>query len=222
MKPPVKDFTMKLYFKGLLPLIDISHDGQKPACECSHTPFNPVNHVLESSVTYKDGAIFWHCSQCGMPNIYKVTNDGITVINKPKQEGKEYTLYGVIARVQTSDDNIDYHAWRVRLYPPVFDEHKMRGYGALSCKYMGYVNDSSHNDGYLEIVGGHNRRSAPTLKRGDLRLSLALLLRDGMGFYEEACEGCGTVLEVNPSFKHSYDRLTDPLYCCQCRSRMME
>ena len=208
---------MRLYFEGLLPLIDISPDSYQPACKCSHTPFNRVNHVLESGVTYQDGVIYWSCSQCGKTNVYKMTNDGITVINKPKQEDKEYTLCGVIARVQTSNDNIDYHAWRVKLYPPVFDENKVRGYGALSCKYMGYVNDSPYNDGDFEIVDGHNQRSTPDLKR-----SLALLLRDGMGFYEEKCQGCSTVLEVNPSFKHSYDRLTDPLYCCQCHSRMME
>ena len=209
---------MRLYFHGLLPLLDLGRDHYQPYCrKCSHTPFDRATLVFEDCVTYQEGVIYWQCSKCESMNVYKMTNDGIKTINRIYDHSKDYTLCAVVAKVQTSNDNIDYHAWRVKIYRPRLDGSQKRGYSALRCQYKGYVNDSPSNDGQFEIIDGHNQRSSP-----DLKLAISLVLNARLGFYEEPCEGCGTILEVSPSWKHSYDPYSEPPYCDKCRCRLME
>ena len=215
-EPPEKDHPMRLYFNGLLPLIDLG--DEQPACvKCNRTPFNLVNHVFEYGVKYDDGNIYWSCGLCKAANTYKMTNDDVEFISRANQNGQEYTKGAVIARIQTSNDNIDYHSWTVRLYKPILDNEKERGYSALSYRYKGYVNDSPYNDCEFHVVDGHNQKT-----HHDLKHALCLLLNSDLGYYEEPCDGCGTILEVSPSWKHSYDKLSESLYCCQCHSIMIE
>lgn len=209
---------MRLYFCGLTPLIDISVDGYQPSCRhCSKTPFNRVNHVLQDNVTYEDGVIYWSCTRCDQQNRYRLTNENIRTVNKPIDKPNGSILYAVIAKVAGNDDNIDYHAWRVNIYSPHNKHDQARGYSALNYKYMGYVNDSPFNDGQLEIVDGHNKRSTNNLKR-----SLAMLLNSQIGYYEYPCQGCSGTIEVNPSWKHANMNEQDGMYCGACHSRMME
>ena len=211
---------MRLYFKGLLPLIDIFDTGFAPQCKsCSTKPFNGANHVLNDDVKYQASVIYWKCDSCNRQNRYRLTNDGIRTIGKGQRGDSDYTQCAVIAKVDSTDDcpYINYHAWIVKMHNPKAEGDKKRGYSALSCKYMGYVHDSPDNDGQFDIMDGHSKRSTPDLKK-----SLSTLLNSNIGYYEEYCEGCNSVVEVSPSWKQTNNLESEPVYCIPCYTRMME